>query len=223
MAGSDSEPGKLDGPRYLAVEGPIAAGKTTLARRLADSLDCELLLEDAGANPFLERFYRKPSEAALATQLYFLFQRLQQLGGLHQADLFEGARVADFLIEKDRLFAEATLARDEFELYEQVAAKLAVQAPPPDLVIYLQVPADVLLRRIQQRGLPFEQAIDRAYLERINEAYSQFFHFYDAAPLLIVNAATIDFAHDDNHYKALLDHVLDTHSGRHYFNPSIFR
>lgn len=211
-----------DVPRFIAVEGPIAVGKTALARRLAESFDYELLLEDSAANPFLERYYRNPSQVALATQLFFLFQRVQRLESLRQADLFQPVRIADFLLQKDQLFAEVTLDEDEFKLYQQVYRKVAISPPVPDLVVYLQASPDVLLRRIESRGVAFEQQIDLQYLQSLNEAYSRFFHYYDHSALLIVNADTIDFTSDDNQYRALLETVLDTRSGRHYFNPSIF-
>ena len=174
--------------RYVVVEGPIGVGKTSLARRLARSFGCELVLEQDAENPFLERFYRDPSAAAFQTQLYFLFQRARQLQDLRQADLFETVRVADYMLDKDRLFARLTLDDQEFALYEQVYARLAIDAPAPDLVVYLQAPVDVLLDRIARRGIAYEQQIERRYLERLNDAYARFFLEFDAAPLLIVNA-----------------------------------
>ena len=209
-----------EAPRFIAVEGPIGVGKTTLARKLADTFNYDILLERAEENPFLDRFYRKNGEGALATQLFFLFQRAQQIHDIRQADLFEPVRVADFLIDKDRLFAETNLSSDEFELYDKVYQQTTIDAPTPDLVIYLQAPVDVLLQRIQQRGVEAEQSIDRKYLENLNDAYCNFFHFYDAAPLLIVNAGHIDLANNQQHFDRLLDFVLDVKSGRHYFNPS---
>ena len=172
-------------------------------------------------NPFLERFYRKSGEGALATQLFFLFQRAQQIHDIRQADMFEPVRVADFLIDKDRLFAETNLSGDEFALYDKVYQQTTIDAPTPDLVIYLQAPVDVLLQRIQQRAIDAEQSIDRSYLEKLNNAYCNFFHFYDGAPLLIVNASHIDLVNNEQHYERLLDTLLDVKSGRHYFNPSI--
>ena len=209
-------------PRFIAVEGPIGAGKTTLARKLAESFGHQTMLEQADENPFLEDFYRHRARNALATQLHFLFQRVRQLDSLRQSDLFEPARVADFLIEKDRLFAELNLDGNEFALYLTVYDRLVPSAARPDLVIYLQAPVDVLMDRIQRRGVAFEQMIERRYLEQLNEAYSQFFHFYDDAPLLIVNASAIDFANDENHYAELVDYLLNIRSGRHYFNPTFF-
>ncbi|WP_439102735.1 deoxynucleoside kinase [Congregibacter sp.] len=209
-------------PAYIAVEGPIGVGKTTLTRRLAETFNHETLLEDAEQNPFLERFYRNRSEAALATQLFFLFQRAQKIQELRQSELFSPVRVADFLIEKDPLFARINLDSDEFELYEKVYQKLTIDAPRPDLVIYLQAPTDVLLERIESRGIGHERSIDGRYLEQLNEVYSEFFLYYDGAPLLIVNASMIDLAQGDSDYLQLVDYLLDIRSGRHYFNPTFF-
>lgn len=206
--------------KFIAVEGPIGVGKTTLTRRLAESLDYQLLLERADENPFLERFYKNRRQAALATQLYFLFQRAQQLDELKQTDMFAPAKVADFLIQKDHLFAKANLDADEMALYQKVYDQLTLDAPVPDLVIYLQAPADVLMARIQQRGIPYERRVERSYLEQINETYSEFFLYYDEAPLLIVNAAEIDFANNDRDFQQLVDYLSRIRNGRHYFNPS---
>ncbi len=206
--------------RYIAVEGPIGVGKTSLARRLAESFGSELVLEQQGEpNPFLERFYRNPRAAAFQTQLYFLFQRSRQLQDLRQKDLFERTRVADYLLEKDRLFARLTLDEAEYALYEQVYSRLSLDAPQPDLVVYLQAPADVLLARIARRGIAYEQGIERRYLEKLAEAYTRFFLEYEAAPVLIVNAAEIDLVGSDADYKGLLVEVQRHRKGRHYFNP----
>jgi deoxyguanosine kinase len=201
------------------VEGPIGVGKTSLARRLCTSLEAEPVLEQAAENPFLERFYRNARDGALPAQLYFLFQRAQQLAALKQQDLFAPRRVADYLLEKDRLFARVTLDDAEFALYEQVYAKLDVQAPKPDLVVYLQAPVDVLLERIAKRGIRYEQQIERAYLERLNEAYARFFHEYESAPLLIVNAASIDPINNEADYEELLAATQRMKRGRLYYNP----
>jgi deoxyadenosine/deoxycytidine kinase len=209
-------------PSFIAVEGPIGVGKTTLAKRLAASFNYQTLLEEAEQNPFLEKFYRNRQQAALATQLFFLFQRAQKIQDMRQADIFEPVRVADFLIEKDPLFARINLERDEFQLYEKVYQQLTIDAPRPDLVIYLQASTDVLLSRIDNRGIPCEQAIERGYLERLNEVYSEFFLYYDDAPLLIVNASEIDLANGGADYSHLVDYLLDIRSGRHYFNPTFF-
>lgn len=208
-------------PAYVVVEGPIGVGKTTLATRLAQSFGSDLLLEGASENPFLEKFYENPQAAALPTQLFFLMQRARQIKQLKQEDMFAPVRVADFLIEKDRLFAELTLEEDELDLYEQVYANLALDAPAPDLVVYLQAPTEVLLERIRKRGLPYEQFIESGYLERLCDSYVNFFYQYNDAPLLIVNAADIDFANNEQDYQLLLERILRNRSGRHYFNPGM--
>jgi len=210
----------MDTPhRYIVVEGPIGVGKTTLARRLAETFGSELLLEGAQENPFLERFYQDPRTGALPTQLFFLFQRARQMQSLRQGELFEQVRVADFLIEKDRLFAQLTLDDDELRLYEQVYEQLTLDAPTPDLVIYLQAPPEVLQRRVARRDRPGERGMDPDYLRRVAEGYTRFFYQYTAAPLLIVNATTIDLAGNDADYQTLLAQIRATRSGRHYFNP----
>src|SRR5262245_944539 len=205
--------------RFVVVEGPIGVGKTSLARRLARSFGSELILEKAEENPFLERFYRNPRSAALPAQLFFLFQRTRQLEDIRQHDLFDTVRVADYLLDKDRLFARLTLDDEEFALYEQIYARLAIDTPIPDLVIYLQAPIDILLERIARRGIRYEQHIDRDYLERLQEAYARFFHAYDRSPLLIVNAAHADFVSNDQDYEQLFDRIRRVRHGRHYYNP----
>lgn len=205
--------------RYIVVEGPIGVGKTTLAKRLAGSLGGEALLEAPGDNPFLPRFYQDPRTNALATQLSFLFQRVRQIEGIRQSDLFTPVRVGDFMIEKDRLFAELTLDADELALYRQVYERIAGAAMTPDRVIYLQAPVDVLLARIAARGIAYEEDMDPRYLDRVVAAYTHFFHHYEAAPLVIVNAAEIDFAHGDADYAQLFDLLQSISGGRHYLNP----
>ncbi|HLU61185.1 MAG TPA: deoxynucleoside kinase [Gammaproteobacteria bacterium] len=209
--------------RYVVVEGPIGVGKTSLARRLAEHYGSDLVLEQAEENPFLERFYRDPRRFALPTQLFFLFQRVRQLQDMRQDDLFAPVRVADFLIEKDALFAELTLDADELALYRQtyehLARDLAGNVPQPDLVIYLQAPVDVLAARVRKRGIPHEQLIEPAYLERLADSYARFFHHYHASPLLIVNAKDINPIEREADFRQLLRAVENTRSGRHYFNP----
>ena len=210
-------------PAFIAVEGSIGVGKTTLAKKLAASFNYAVLLEEAEENPFLEKFYQRRKQAALEAQLFFLFQRAQKIQDIRQTDIFEPARVTDFLIEKDPLFAKINLDRDEYQLYDKVYKQLTIDAPKPDLVIYLQASTDVLLSRIQNRGLAIERNIDRGYLERLNEVYSEFFLYYDDAPLLIVNASEIDLANNATDYTDLVNYLLNIHSGRHYFNPTFFR
>jgi len=209
-----------DFPGYLVVEGPIGVGKTSLARRLAGSFGSELLLEGAQDNPFLEQFYETPRAAAFQTQVFFLIQRAAQLHGLRQGDLFESTRVSDFLFEKDYLFAQLTLSANEFELYQRVYNHLAPDVQPPDLVVYLQAPVNVLLERIRRRGIDYEQHIDLEYLQRLSDAYVEFFRHYARAPLLIVNAAEIDLVNSDADYCELLERLRTIRSGRHVFNPA---
>lgn len=204
---------------HIVVEGPIGVGKTSLARRLAETFEGELILEDAGSNPFLERFYSDARHAALPTQMYFLLQRARQIQSLRQNQLFTSTFVSDFLLDKDRLFARLTLDEDELALYEMMYQTLSLDAPVPDLVVYLQAPVEVLLARVRKRGANYERMIDAAYLKRISDAYAEFFYRYDASALLIVNAADIDLVNNPRDYQQLVDHMRRTRSGRHYLNP----
>ncbi len=206
-------------PKFIVVEGPIGVGKTTLTRMLAECFKSEALLERADENPFLERFYAGEKNSALSTQLFFLMQRAQQLGQLAHEDLFAERRVADFLINKDQLFAEITLDPDELNLYQQVYDHLTLNVPQPDLVVYLQAPSSVLLERIERRGIAAEKSIDRHYLDKLNEAYSRFFHFYDQSPLLIVNATELDWTANSDDFNNLVTYMLSIEHGRHYYNP----
>ncbi|MCO1334664.1 deoxynucleoside kinase [Microbulbifer sp. OS29] len=206
-------------PKFIAVEGNIGVGKTTLTKKLASTFNYGTLLELPEENPFLERFYRDPQSAALPTQLHFLLQRSQQIQALRQDDIFEPVRVSDFLIEKDQLFAEVTLDKDELYLYQQVYKHLTLEVPKPDLVIYLQAPLEVLQTRIRNRGIPAERAISDEYLDTLNNAYTRFFHFYDEAPLLIVNTEEIDIVDSPEDYKQLVEYLFTITSGRHYYNP----
>ncbi|MEZ5598121.1 MAG: deoxynucleoside kinase [Pseudomonadales bacterium] len=207
-------------PGYIAVEGPIGVGKTTLATRIAEELGYSSLLEPSVENPFLEAFYRDARRNALPTQLYFLLHRSRQVADLAQDDMLSPRIVADFLLEKDELFARLTLTPEEFDLYSLISQKLDLTPRAPDLVIYLQASVDVLLTRIRQRGIRAEQRMETDYLSSLTDAYTQFFHFYDRSPLLIVNANQADFAHNDRHFQALLDQVIDMRGARQYFNPN---
>lgn len=211
---------KISNKTFIAVEGPIGVGKTTLARKLAQSFQAELLLEAAAENPFLEKFYQDPKAGALPAQLYFLFQRTRQLQELRQGDMFAPNHITDFLMDKDRLFARVTLDADELNLYEQVYNNLTIDAPVPDLVIYLQAPADILLKRIRKRGISMEYTVTDEYLNKLSSAYTDFFHYYNASPLLIVNASEIDLVNNEQDYQQLLERIETTTNGRHYFNPT---
>jgi deoxyadenosine/deoxycytidine kinase len=206
-------------PKYIAIEGPIGVGKTTLANKIAETFNYDAFLEQPAENPFLKNFYRNPSQSALATQLFFLFQRMQQIQDLKQRSLFETVRVADFLIEKDRLFAEVTLSMEEMDLYDKVYDHLTLDAPTPDLVIYLQAPIDVLKDRITKRGNINEQYLTLEYLEKLNDAYSRFFLDYNNAPLLIINAADINLESNEDDYESLITTIMSNPKGKNFINP----
>lgn len=212
-----------EGPKFIAIEGAIGVGKTSLCKRIAETLGAELLLEQAEQNPFLDKFYANPKQFAFQTQLFFLMQRAQQVSELRQNDMFQTIRIADFLIDKDSLFAHVNLNSDEYKLYMQVYEHLIINAPKPDLVVYLQAPSEVLMQRINKRGIKSERHITHTYLNQIIEAYTEFFHFYNDAPLLIVNATEVDFINNDHDFKNLLDAMLNTKTGRHFINPQTHR
>jgi deoxyguanosine kinase len=208
----------LEKCRYIVVEGPIGSGKTSLARVLAQHVDGEELFERPEDNPFLERFYADMPRYALATQLTFLFQRVDQLAGVGQFDMFRRATVADFMLDKDPLFARLNLSDAEYILYEKVYSHLRPQAPTPDLVVYLQAPVDTLVDRVHRRGVDFERKISAAYLGRLADAYSRFFYGYDAAPLLIVNSERLNFVDNRDHISLLLARIGSMRGPREFFN-----
>ena len=204
--------------RYIVVEGPIGAGKTSLARQLAEHIDAEMLLEQPEDNPFLPRFYDDMARFALPTQLTFLFQRVDQLRQLAQLDMFRQPTVSDFLLDKDPLFARLNLNDDEYALYDKVYRHLKPQTPAPDLVIYLQAPVDTLLSRVQIRGVSFEQSIPDEYLARLADAYARFFYQYDEAPLLIINSERLNFVDNPSHFALLCERVASMRGQREFFN-----
>ena len=206
-------------PKYIAIEGPIGVGKTTLANKIAKTFNYDAFLEQPSENPFLKNFYRNQGQSALATQLFFLFQRMQQIQDLKQRSLFENVRVADFLIEKDRLFAEVTLTNEEMDLYNKVYEHITLDAPTPDLVIYLQAPIEILKERISKRGNINEQYLTLDYLERLNDEYSRFFLDYKSAPLLIINAADINLESNDEDYESLITMIMSNPKGTNFVNP----
>jgi deoxyadenosine/deoxycytidine kinase len=204
--------------KYIVVEGPIGAGKTSLARQLADHLDADMLLEQPEDNPFLPRFYDDMQRFALPTQLTFLFQRVDQLRHLTQVDMFREPTISDFLLDKDPLFARLNLSDDEYALYDKVYRHLKPQTPTPDLVIYLQAPVDTLLARVRMRGVSFEQSIPDEYLARLADAYARYFYQYDEAPLLIINSERLNFVDNPSHLRMLLARVGSMRARREFFN-----
>lgn len=211
----------LEKYRYIAVEGPIGAGKTSLTRRIADYLHADVLLENASENPFLPRFYQDPKRHALATQLFFLFQRSSQVQDLQQSDLFRHTTVADFLLDKDLLFARLNLDDDEFRLYQKIYAELQPKAPVPDLVIYLQARPDILQARVLGRGIDYERNISTDYLRRLAESYTRYFYNYTAAPLFIVNCEHINFVQSDADFALLMQQIQAMRGNREFFNRAV--
>ncbi len=205
---------------YIVIEGPIGSGKTTLARLLSEKFSVQLLSEKAEANPFLPRFYQDAQRYALPTQLFFLFQRSRQIADMSQRDMFTAPTVADFFLEKDPLFARLNLDDEEYSLYHQIYTHLQLKSPKPDLVIYLQTPVDELAERIEERNISYEQEIPREYIERLAAAYSEFFHTYDASPVLIVNNEKLNIIKDESALNLLVDRIKQIKSSREYFNPN---
>ncbi|NMF96098.1 deoxynucleoside kinase [Aromatoleum toluolicum] len=208
----------LDKARYIVVEGPIGAGKTSLARRLAERLDARALFEQPELNPFLGRFYQDAERWAMSTQLHFLFQRFDQLGIVAEAMEQQQRVVSDFVLDKDPLFAALNLAPDELALYQRVFDAMKPVSPPkPDLIIYLQAKPETLVERVRRRGLDTERRITEQYLERVAERYARFFYQYDAAPLFIVDAEVLNPIDHDDDFELLLDRLRNMRSYREFF------
>jgi deoxyadenosine/deoxycytidine kinase len=208
----------LEKYKYVVVEGPIGVGKTTLVRKLAESYNAQTLFEMPQENPFLEKFYRDAARYALPTQMFFLFQRMNQLRDLTQTDLFDTRVISDFLLDKDPIFARLTLGDDELNLYRQLYEYLRPQAPVPDLVIYLQAQPETLIDRVKKRGVSIESGISELYLYRLCESYSRFFYHYDAAPLLIVNTEHLNPIDRAEDFDLLLTHIKNMRGKREFFN-----
>jgi deoxyadenosine/deoxycytidine kinase len=205
---------------YIVVEGPIGSGKTTLAKMLVDKFPVDYLSEKAETNPFLPRFYQDAQRYGLPTQLFFLFQRANQIKDLNQRDMFAKPIVADFFLEKDPIFARLNLDDEEYALYHQIYQHLQIKAPKPDLVIYLQTPIDALMERIEERSISYEQEIPREYIERLANAYSEFFHSYDASPVLIVNNEKLNILKNKSAFDLLLSRIDQIKGQREFFNPN---
>ena len=205
--------------RYIAVEGPIGVGKTSLARMLALELDGELLLERTEDNPFLEKFYQDRRRYALQTQLFFLLTRYQQQKDLGQLGLFQGLIVSDYLFDRDRIFAHTNLDKDELRLYDDIYTLLEARIIRPDLVILLQARPEILKERIRTRGMRSEKNISLEYLEEVTEAYKDYFFYYNESPLLVVDSTEIDFVQSREDFEDLVREVKGTRKGTWYYMP----
>jgi len=209
---------------YIAIEGVIGAGKTSLAKRIGDRLNAKLIFEQFDDNPFLEKFYIDRKRMAFQTQMFFLINRFKQQQELHQEDLFSEHLVCDYIFEKDRIFAYLNLSKDELNLYESIYPLLARTLRKPDLVIFLQSSTDRLIYNIKKRGRKIERAITRNYLEELSEAYNHYFFRYNTTPLLIVNSSEIDFVNSDKDFDELFKQIFREDRGfTEYFNPEIRR
>ncbi len=211
----------LEKYRYIVVEGPIGVGKTSLAQRLADHIGADILLEKPQDNPFLERFYQDPQRHAMATQLFFLFQRINEVRDQAQMDLFRTRTVSDYLFDKDALFARLNLSEDEYKLYQNIYQSLAPKAPVPDLVIYLQASTDTLIERVRRRGRDYERSVTNDYLNRLGNSYGEFFHQYEEAPLMMVNSENLNFVDNDADFQLLLERIESMRGPREFFSLGV--
>jgi deoxyguanosine kinase len=207
------------GGGYIAIEGPIGVGKTSLAQALGLRIGARIVLEDTDSNPFIARFYQDPEKYAFPVQLYFLLTRYNQQRQLVQQDLFAQATVTDYLLAKDRIFARLNLDPDELVLYEGVYRLLDGQLARPDLVVYIRARVEVLAERLRKRNRTFERHISMEYLERVSAAYRDFFFYYDETPLLVVDSSEIDFVDDPGDLEDLLREIDRTVTGSHYYVP----
>jgi deoxyguanosine kinase len=207
--------------RHIAIEGPIGAGKTTLARQLAGHIGADLMLEQPAENPFLGRFYEDMPGYAFQTQLFFLFQRQKQMQALAQPSMFAPTVVSDFMFEKDALFAKLTLSDDEYRLYAQMHVAIAAQLRAPDLVVWLQAEPATLLGRVQRRGVPMEQAMGLGYLQRLCEAYAEFFESYDEAPVFVVDTEQLAPAHRDADLERLVGRLEGLEGRREFLSTQV--
>jgi deoxyadenosine/deoxycytidine kinase len=209
----------MERPRYIAVEGPVGAGKSVLAQALSERLGARLVSEDAEENPFLRGFYADPRKHAFQAQIFFLLSRFQQQQALFQQDLFSQSTVADYLFPRDRIFATLTLAPEELALYDRLYELLGPRVVKPDLVVYLQARTEVLLSRVRRRGRDYERAIDVPWLEALARAYNDFFFHYDDTPLLVVNGSDIDLEGNPEDVEALLAVIRKHRKGRQHYVP----
>ena len=207
---------------YIVVEGPIGCGKSTLAKLLSNKYGANMFTEKADRNPFLPKFYEDMKHYALSTQLFFLFQRAQQINELKQQDFFKSGIIADFFLQKDPIFANLNLDNEELKLYNQIYEYLHTKPPTPDLVIYLQTPVDLLRKRVEKRNIGYEQRISTEYLEKIAESYSNYFHNNHQSRVLIVNNEGIDLLEDKSALNILVERIYQINSVREYFNPKLY-
>jgi deoxyguanosine kinase len=204
---------------YIVIEGPLGVGKTSLAVMLAEKLSGQPLVEDVEENPFLVQFYENPKKYAFQTQIFFLLRRYNLASTMSQIDLFSRVTVSDFLFDKDKVFARSNLDENEYWLYEQLFGILKKRIPPPDLVIFLQAKTEVLMERIKTRNRKYEKSIGYRYLEKVNQAFNEFFFHYTDSPLLVVNASEIDFVHVPEDFEDLVEQVRVMKSGTQYYVP----